>query len=200
MVEPGQHGRRWVRFTPRQRFTRFLIFAGILAAIAWSIKGVEFNWPWLFDAPQQMGDLLGRMVPPDFTNLGTILRVLVETVNIATIATGAGVILSLPVALSPRRTPLERRDTLAGPRDPGNEPFGQHHHLGAAVRRHLRAGRAGRHSCHHFPLHRLSRQDDGRGHRGIDHRPVERSKRPARHGRRWCFTRSCHRSCRLSGR
>jgi phosphonate transport system permease protein len=98
MVSLDSHPEEWVRFTPRQRFTRFLIFAGILAAIAWSIKGVEFNWPWLFDAPQQMGDLLGRMVPPDFTNLGTILRVLVETVNIATIATGAGVILSLPVA------------------------------------------------------------------------------------------------------
>jgi phosphonate transport system permease protein len=98
MVSLDATPEEWARFTPRQRLTRFLIFAGVLAAIAWALNGVEINWPWLFDAPQQMGDLLRRMVPPDATNLGTILRVLVETVNIATIATGAGVILSLPVA------------------------------------------------------------------------------------------------------
>ena len=112
MVSLDATPEEWVRFTPRQRFTRFLIFAGILVAIAWAMKGVEINWPWLFDAPQQMGDLLGRMVPPDFTNIGTILRVLVETVNIATIATGAGVILSLPVAYIAAQNTTPNRATL----------------------------------------------------------------------------------------
>jgi phosphonate transport system permease protein len=112
MVSLDATPEEWVRFTPRQRFTRFLIFAGILVAIAWAMKGVEINWPWLFDAPQQRGDLLGRMVPPDFTNIGTILRVLVETVNIATIATGAGVILSLPVAYIAAQNTTPNRATL----------------------------------------------------------------------------------------
>ena len=112
MVSLDATPEEWVRFTPRQRFTRYVIFAGIVAAIAWAMKGVEINWPWLFDAPQQMGDLLGRMVPPDFTNLGTILRVLVETVNIATIATGAGVILSLPVAYIAAQNTTPNQATL----------------------------------------------------------------------------------------
>jgi phosphonate transport system permease protein len=102
----------WVRFTPQQRMTRFAIFAGVLVAIAWAMNSVEINWPWLFDAPKQMGDLLGRMVPPDFTNLNTILRVLVETVNIATIATGAGVILSLPVAYIAAQNTTPNKATL----------------------------------------------------------------------------------------
>ena len=37
MVSLDSHPEEWVRFTPRQRFTRFLIFAGILAAIAWAM-------------------------------------------------------------------------------------------------------------------------------------------------------------------
>jgi phosphonate transport system permease protein len=98
MVSLDTRPEDWVRFTPRQRLTRFLIFAGVLLAIAWAMSSVEINWPWLLDAPQQMGDLFSRMVPPDASNLATILEVLVETVNIATIATGAGVLLSLPVA------------------------------------------------------------------------------------------------------
>jgi phosphonate transport system permease protein len=98
MVSLDARPEDWVRFTPRQRMMRFAVFAGVLAAIAWAMGSVEINWPWLLDAPQQMGDLFSRMVPPDASNLGTILRVLVETVNIATIATGAGVLLSLPVA------------------------------------------------------------------------------------------------------
>jgi phosphonate transport system permease protein len=98
MVSLDANPQEWIRFTPRQRLTRFTIYAFVLMSIAWAMSSVEINWPWLLDAPQQMGDLFSRMVPPDVTNLATILRVLVETVNIATIATGAGVILSLPVA------------------------------------------------------------------------------------------------------
>ena len=112
MVSLDATPEEWVRFTPRQRLTRFAIYAGVLIAIAWAMSSVEVNWPWLFDAPQQMGDLLGRMVPPDFTNLGTILRVLVETVNIATISTGAGVILSLPVAYIAAQNTTPNRATL----------------------------------------------------------------------------------------
>jgi phosphonate transport system permease protein len=98
MVSLDARPEDWVRFTPRQRLIRFGVYAFVLISIAWAMSSVEINWPWLLDAPQQMGDLFSRMFPPDASNLATILRVLVETVNIATIATGAGVMLSLPVA------------------------------------------------------------------------------------------------------
>jgi phosphonate transport system permease protein len=88
----------WSRFTPRQRFQRYVTFGIIVAAIGWALGSVEIFWPWLIDAPEQMADLFGRMVPPDVTNLATILRTLLETVNIATIATVIGVFLSFPIA------------------------------------------------------------------------------------------------------
>jgi phosphonate transport system permease protein len=112
MVSLDTRPEDWVRFTPRQRLTRFAIYAFVLISIAWAMSNVEINWPWLLDAPQQMGDLFGRMVPPDASNLGTILRVLVETVNIATIATGAGVILSLPVAYIAAQNTTPNQATL----------------------------------------------------------------------------------------
>lgn len=88
----------WSRFTPRQRLQRYATFGIIVAAIGWALGNVEIFWPWLIDAPEQMADLFGRMVPPDVTNLATILRTLLETVNIATIATVIGVFLSFPIA------------------------------------------------------------------------------------------------------
>lgn len=98
MVSLDSDPRDWARFTPRQRLQRYAVFGVIVLAIAWALQSVEIVWPWLFDAPQQMADLFGRMVPPDTTNLAAILRSLLETVNIATIATAIGVVLSMPIA------------------------------------------------------------------------------------------------------
>lgn len=112
MVSLDARPDEWARFTPRQRLQRFAILLGTVAALAWALASVEIIWPWVFDAPQQMGDLLGRMVPPDVSNLGTILRVLIETVNIATIATAAGVVISLPLAYIAAQNTTPNRATL----------------------------------------------------------------------------------------
>jgi phosphonate transport system permease protein len=112
MVSLDSHPENWARYTPRERFTRFLVFAGIVLAIAWATDQIEIVWPWLYDAPEQMGDLFRRMVPPDITNLRQILWVLLETVNIATLATGVGVILSLPVAYIAAQNTTPNRATL----------------------------------------------------------------------------------------
>lgn len=107
-ARPGE----WARFTPRQRLQRFAIFLATVAALAWSLGSIDIVWAWVFDAPQQMGDLFGRMVPPDLTNIWTILRVLVETVNIATIATAIAVVLSLPIAYIAAQNTTPNRATL----------------------------------------------------------------------------------------
>ncbi|MHA7885336.1 MAG: phosphonate ABC transporter, permease protein PhnE, partial [Nitratireductor rhodophyticola] len=88
----------WARYTPRERMQRYAIFLFAVITIVWALTSIDVIWPWVFDAPQQMGDLFSRMVPPDVTNLPSILWVLVETVNIATIATAIAVFVSLPVA------------------------------------------------------------------------------------------------------
>lgn len=112
MVSLDANPAEWARFTPRQRLQRFAIFLGTVAALAWSLGSIDIVWAWVFDSPQQMGDLLGRMVPPDFSNIGDVLWVLVETVNIATIATAIGVVVSLPIAYIAAQNTTPNRATL----------------------------------------------------------------------------------------
>lgn len=112
MVSLDSDPAQWARFTPRQRLQRFAIFLATVAALAWALGSIEIVWAWVFDAPQQMGDLLGRMVPPDVSNLGRIVRVLIETVNIATLATAIGVVVSLPIAYIAAQNTTPNRATL----------------------------------------------------------------------------------------
>ncbi len=90
--------REWHRYTPRQRLVRFLSYLTVVAVVVWAVSEVDIVWPWLFDAPNAMADLLGRMMPPDFSRTDAIVMSLLETLNIATIATMGGVLISLPVA------------------------------------------------------------------------------------------------------
>lgn len=108
-----QFGRdEWARFTLKQRMTRYAIFLACGLAIAWALTSIEVIWAWVWGAPEQIGDLFGRMYPPDPSNLGTILRVLWDTVNIATFATAFAVLLSLPVAYIAAQNTTPNRVTL----------------------------------------------------------------------------------------
>lgn len=90
--------REWRRYSPRQRRARFLSYLVALSVIVWAMSDVNVVLPWLLDAPRAIGDLFGRMMPPDFTRIDAIATALLETLNIATIATALAVVLSLPVA------------------------------------------------------------------------------------------------------
>jgi phosphonate transport system permease protein len=104
--------REWQRYTAGQRWQRLAVFAATVAATAWALSTIDVFWPWLWDAPQQMGDLFGRMVPPDMTRWREILGALAETVNIATIATAIATLLSLPVAFIAAQNTTPSRATL----------------------------------------------------------------------------------------
>ncbi len=104
--------REWQRYTPRQRWQRFAGFAAVVVGAAWALSTINVFWPWLLDAPQQMGDLFRRMVPPDVTRWRDILDALIETLNIATIATFFAVFLSLPIALISAQNTTPNRATL----------------------------------------------------------------------------------------
>jgi phosphonate transport system permease protein len=104
--------RAWSRYSPRQRWTRLAVTALVAGSAFWSLSTINVFWPWLWDAPQQMGDLFARMVPPDLTQWETIAWALVETVNIATIATFFAVFLSLPVALIAAQNTTPNKATL----------------------------------------------------------------------------------------
>lgn len=109
----GDGGYRWVRRTPRERLLRFLAWLAAVAVLTWSVRDVDIFWPWVVSAPTQIADLLGRMSPPDASNLDLILAAMVQTIHIATLATLLALVLALPVAYLAARNTSPNAATLA---------------------------------------------------------------------------------------
>ncbi|MRG60044.1 phosphonate ABC transporter, permease protein PhnE [Agromyces sp. CFH 90414] len=83
---------------PRARFLLGIPVAVIV--LGWSFVGAEFNFTKLADGAVNMADFLGRLFPPDFSDFGTIVALLVETLQMAIVGTVLGAVLSLLVAFA----------------------------------------------------------------------------------------------------
>lgn len=81
---------------PRTRFLVGLPIAALL--LIWSFNGAGFDFVKLGDGAVNMGEFLGRLFPPDFSQIGTILALLLETFQMAVVGTVLGAVLSLLVA------------------------------------------------------------------------------------------------------
>ena len=91
---------RWQRFTPAQRLARFTVYLTIVAAVVWSVRTVEVIPEFLYDAPEQVVDLLVRMWPIDWAYYPqTVHAALIETLHIATLGTILAILMALPLAL-----------------------------------------------------------------------------------------------------
>jgi len=81
---------------PRARFV-----VGAIAAVAvfvWSANGAQFDFLKLGDGASNMGEFVLRMFPPDFSKIGLILQLLVETLQMAIVGTVLGAVLALIAA------------------------------------------------------------------------------------------------------
>lgn len=97
---PATSGRVWQRHTPLQRLFRFAVWLAIVAAIVQSARHVEIIPEFLYDAPEQMGDLLSRMWPPDSAHYPeTVHAALMETLHIASLGTVLSLVLAVPLGL-----------------------------------------------------------------------------------------------------
>jgi len=88
----------------------------MVAALVWAVRSVEIIPEFLLDAPEQMGDLLIRMWPPDLAHYyPSTHAALVETLHIASLGTLLGIGLAMPVALLAARNICRSRvlNTLA---------------------------------------------------------------------------------------
>lgn len=92
--------REWHRHTPRQRLARFALYFGIVAACAVSARTVQIIPEFLYDAPEQVADLLKRMWPIawDYYPKG-VHEALIETLHIATLGTILAIAMALPLGL-----------------------------------------------------------------------------------------------------
>jgi phosphonate transport system permease protein len=82
---------------PRARFLIGLPIA--LLILIWSFNGAQFNFVKLGEGTVNMGEFLGRLFPPDFSKIGTILALLLETFQMAVVGTVLGAVLALFAAV-----------------------------------------------------------------------------------------------------
>ena len=91
--------REWRRFTPLMRLSRFAFYLLAVAAVVVSLQTIDVIPEFLYDAPDQMVDLVARMWPPDAAYIRPTLTAMVETLHIATLGTLIAIVLALPVGL-----------------------------------------------------------------------------------------------------
>jgi phosphonate transport system permease protein len=97
--------REWRRFTRLQLTLRLAGRLAAAGAVLWALGGMGIRWEFVLDSPAQVGDLFGRMFPPDWGFAGEIVEPLIQTVNIATLGTALAVLFSIPIAfLAARNT------------------------------------------------------------------------------------------------
>ncbi len=100
MTTAALEARIWRRFTPAQRLARFAVYLAMATAIVVSMQTVEVIPEFLYDAPEQMADLLKRMWPVAFAYYPRgVHEALVETLHIATLGTIMAVAIAFPVGL-----------------------------------------------------------------------------------------------------
>jgi phosphonate transport system permease protein len=92
--------REWKRYTRAERLGRFALYFGIVAACVVSLRTVEVIPEFLYDAPEQVADLLKRMWPIawDYYPKG-VHDALVETLHIATLGTVLAIVMAVPLGV-----------------------------------------------------------------------------------------------------
>jgi len=92
--------KNWERFTPAQRLARYAVYLALVVAIVASARTVEIIPEFLYDAPEQMQDLLTRMWPIAFYHYPQgVHDALMDTLHIASLGTIMAVIMALPIGL-----------------------------------------------------------------------------------------------------
>ncbi len=98
-MSDGAH-REWERHTPAQRLGRFALYFGIVAACVFSLRTVQVIPEFLYDAPEQVADLLRRMWPIEWSFYPRgVHEALIETLHIATLGTIMAVAMAIPVGV-----------------------------------------------------------------------------------------------------
>lgn len=104
---PTTADRGWRRRTPGQSLAIWVGWLlGVLVVVqCWTILNENTIWEFVYDAPAQAGDLIGRMFPPRWTVIPALWQPLWDTINMATLGTLLGIVLGVPTAfLAARNT------------------------------------------------------------------------------------------------
>lgn len=91
---------RWERHSFGQRMLRYAIWFFSVWAIVQAARTIEVIPEFLYDAPEQMGDMLQRMWPVDWGYFADgVYAALLETLHMATLGTLLSLALALPLGV-----------------------------------------------------------------------------------------------------
>lgn len=77
----------------------FAWLAGVAIVVAsFEVISQATIWAFVWDAPTQGADLIGRMFPPRWSYLDQLWKPMWDTINMATLGTGLAILLGVPVA------------------------------------------------------------------------------------------------------
>ena len=97
---PSLAERLWQRHTLGQKLARTAFWLGIGIAVLLSLRNINVIWEFLWDAPEQMLDMVRRMFPPDYAYYRVAVHTaLMETFHIATLGTIFALIAALPLSI-----------------------------------------------------------------------------------------------------
>lgn len=99
--------RPWTLHTPAARAARWMGWLLGLAITVVCLQRIaaETVWDFVFDAPAQAADIFTRMVPPEWTYGGALLRPMWDTLTMATLGTALAIVVGVPLAfLAARNT------------------------------------------------------------------------------------------------
>jgi len=97
---PALAERLWQRHTLGQKLARTAFWLGIGIAVLLSLRNINVIWEFLWDAPEQMLDMVRRMFPPDYAYYRVAVHTaLMETFHIATLGTIFALIAALPLSI-----------------------------------------------------------------------------------------------------
>ena len=92
--------REWHRYTTAERMGRFALYFGIVAACVVSLRTVQVIPEFLYDAPEQVVDLLERMWPIEWSYYPRgVHEALIETLHIATVGTLLAIMMAVPLGI-----------------------------------------------------------------------------------------------------
>ena len=78
----------------------YIFIFSLISALTFVIIDLEINFFELFsESSKYFGDILGRMLPPDFSNIKNLIYAMLETIEIAVLGTFIAIVLSIPVGL-----------------------------------------------------------------------------------------------------
>lgn len=90
---------KWKKFNfSKKKYGGILIGLLVVIIYYWAISGTDTNLTNFVKGIPFMADFVGRMFPPDISNLGTFLMKAIETLQMAIVGSTLGALIALPLS------------------------------------------------------------------------------------------------------